>query len=255
MNKESLLYYFFLIFLCVGVLVMNICTPLYSDDFHYKYIFEPDFLMQKPIESISDIIQSQFVHYFNFNGRFVPHFFVQLFDGLLGKRSFDICNALIFGLFLHMLNVVCCRKGFYLRGLLVSVSCLFFLFISFKHTILWMSGACNYLWTSTFLLIFHFFLVRIDASKWVSPLFFIYAIFVGWTHEGFMLPACCGYLVYFLRHRAEISAHKWVMLIGLFIGTALVCFAPGTLKRADAEVLATESLYDWTSILKLSIIL
>lgn len=76
--------------------ILNHFTPLYSDDWHYNFIYGTF----ENINSLSDIIKSQYIHYFKVNGRFIPHFIVQLFDGILGKELFNIFNTIAFIFFL-----------------------------------------------------------------------------------------------------------------------------------------------------------
>lgn len=66
--------------------LLNHFTPLYSDDWHYNFIYGTF----ENINNLSDIIKSQYIHYFKVNGRFIPHFIIQLFDGILGKELFNI---------------------------------------------------------------------------------------------------------------------------------------------------------------------
>ena len=97
--------------LCAALLVavtlvmwfFNHYTTLFLDDWHYAFIFGT----LKPIRSIGDIFISQWHHYFEFtNGRFIAHFFVQLFDGILGKGAFNVFNAVFFALFIYVLAFV-----------------------------------------------------------------------------------------------------------------------------------------------------
>lgn len=46
-----------------------------------------------PIATLRDIWESQINHYSNSNGRFVAHFIVQIFCGLLSKPWFAVINA------------------------------------------------------------------------------------------------------------------------------------------------------------------
>ena len=53
--------------------ILNHFTPLYSDDWHYNFIYGTF----ENINSLSDIIKSQYIHYFNVNGRFISHTIIQ----------------------------------------------------------------------------------------------------------------------------------------------------------------------------------
>lgn len=65
------------------------------DDIHYQFNMSADSHLQR-INSVWDIFASQWEHYFSVNGRYVAHWLVQLFCGLLGQKVFAICNALIY---------------------------------------------------------------------------------------------------------------------------------------------------------------
>ena len=50
--------------------LMNVWTPFHADDWHYCFIYGTT----QPIRTIGDILTSQYTHYFEQNGRFIPHF-------------------------------------------------------------------------------------------------------------------------------------------------------------------------------------
>ena len=76
--------------------VLNFLTPLYHDDFVYKFMFEGGAVdYDHPIGSIGDIVASQVDHYTSVNGRSIVHFLVQLFTGLLGKTVFNLGDFMI----------------------------------------------------------------------------------------------------------------------------------------------------------------
>lgn len=209
--------------------LMNVWTPLYSDDWHYCFIYGTT----QHIHSIGDILASQYVHYFEVNGRFIPHFFVQLFDGIIGKEGFNIANAIMFVAFFHLLVATVSneRKQYY--GLL-TIALLFVLLVlpGFKLNFLWMSGACNYLWSAVFILIFHRLLNHPFKSATIYPLLFCYGIISGWTHEGLVIGLAGGYFLYYLIHKEELTAHRSILLAGFFIGVLFMVFSPGNIHRA-----------------------
>ena len=79
--------------LATGVLFyfMNVYTPMSGDDFLYMYSFYDGMR----IESIRDILVSQYAHYFSMNGRVIVHFLAQFFH-LLGKPIFNGINVIAF---------------------------------------------------------------------------------------------------------------------------------------------------------------
>ena len=210
--------------------------------------------MQRPVETLSDVIESVHNQYlYKDNGRCTPHFFVILFDGILGHKAFAACNGLMFALLLHLfcLNFAGKKENYFTVASIVMV-CIVLLLPCFSYTMLWMSGACNYLWSSVFVLLFHFLLNR-DIRKCWWPLLFIYGIIAGNTHEGIMIGLSVGYMVYYLSHFKELTPQRWVMLIGLAIGVAFLVFAPSVWNRAtnpDMSAGATVFSEGWGAMIK-----
>ena len=121
--------------LAVGCIIycLNVFTPLFSDDWHYAFIFGT----HQRIDSIGDIFRSQYIHYFDFNGRSIVHFIVQLFDGILGKNVFNVFNALMFVAFLYALTlVVPNRKGHSFKIISVAFILVFLIMTGFKYVFL-----------------------------------------------------------------------------------------------------------------------
>jgi len=205
-------------------------TPLYCDDFNYPFIFGTD----QRISSIADLLQSQYTHYFQMNGRTIPHIFVQWFDGLIGKGLFNVINSLFFLAFFILLALVALDKK-QEHKVLETTSIFLLLTIlllpGFSHVFLWMSGACNYLWTATFLLGFHLLLQEKDKPKVPSALLFLYGWMCGWTNEALVIGLFSGYVVYFLLHKEEFLLHRRILLLGMLAGLLLLVLSPGSYHR------------------------
>lgn len=216
----------------VGIVfyLMNVYSPLFCDDWHYCFIFGTT----TPIQSACDIFISQYNHYFGFNGRVVPHLFVQFFVGLAGKAWFNVANTVIFLLFLHLLvtNVTKDKEHYY-KILTLAVTAIVLLLPAFHFTLLWMSGACNYLWTAVFLLVFHRLLQKDWSVKpYTYPLLTFIGLFCGWTHEGFVIGLCASYIVYYTINRKEITPSRIALLIGFLVGTLMMIVSPANFHRA-----------------------
>ena len=228
-NKKQVLYWTYL--LVVGVLfyILNICTPMFSDDWHYNFIFGTYI----PIESVSDILISQYKHYFEYNGRFIPHFIVQFFDGITGKGLFNIANSIVFVLFLHLITLIAAPNKKHSIAIITFVTFIVFVFpTDFKACYLWMSGACNYLWVATILMLFHLTFQKDIRNKRIYPLLFLFGVICGWTHEGIIIGACAGYFFYMLFNRDKITKSQMWLIAGLYIGAALLIFSPANFNRA-----------------------
>lgn len=207
---------------------------MYSDDWVYRYHSGNNTL----IKSISDVISSQHYHYLHINGRVIPHLILQIFDPLIGKSYFNIFNAILFSVFIFLLNQTCIKEGkyaykyIYMSFIAIIIICL--LFPGFKMCFLWMTGSNNYLLTSVLLLLFHYILQNNCNHKTFYPLLFIYGVICGLTHEGLVLGLFVGYIIYFYRNKREITINKIILLSGLFLGIVLLLFSPGSLHRAEA---------------------
>lgn len=233
MNKKlnpGILCAIFLGIVAVVMYLLNRFTPIFCDDWHYRFIFGT----QTPIRTIGDIFVSQWHHYFEFtNGRFIAHFFVQLFDGILGKSVFNIFNAVFFALFLYALAVVTSRdKRQYYKIASVAFFLIFLLMTGFKYVFLWMSGSCNYLWMAILLLFFHRLIERDDIPTHYNVPLLLYGFICGWTNEAMVVGLGGAYFLYYIFHRKELTPHRKWMLIGFFLGALILVLSPASIHRA-----------------------
>lgn len=226
-NSRVFLYWGYLTIIGVLFLFLNHYTPLSDDDFHYCYIYGTD----THITTIKDILQSQYIHYMQMNGRFITHFLVQLFDGIIGKTIFNICNSICFIIFLHLITItVSTNKKQYFFVLTMIIIFLIYIIPEFRYPFLWMSGACNYLWTAVLLLTYNK-LFQYDIPNKYIPLLFIYSFICGWTHEGFIIGLLFGYTLYLLINKDKFTKSRQYQLIGLLCGALFLLLSPGSFKR------------------------
>lgn len=241
-------YYYFAYLLIIGIVfyLMNYFTPFYSDDWHYNFIYGT----HNQIQSIKDILYSQYLHYFNLNGRFVPHFFVQLFDGILGKPFFNFVNTIVFVLFMHLLSSYSSKEW---KNMFVSLSIsafsIFIILDGFSDEFLWMSGACNYLWTGTFLLIFDRLLHKSDISNVYTPVLLVFGFLLGWSNEALIIGVASGYLLMIKYERSHLTSLQLMMLTGFFVGSCFLVISPGSFHRFENSnkgiVLLTTYVYSY----------
>jgi hypothetical protein len=244
--------------------VLNFLTPLYHDDFVYKFMFEGGAVdYDHPIGSIGDIVASQVDHYTSVNGRSIVHFLVQLFTGLLGKTVFNLFNVIVFCAFIFLLKrqtnsstklegdakfcvstlrmsrpATTSARGrdarFCVSTLVILV--LVLLMPRFKDTFLWMTGSINYLWSATaalgFLLIYE--KRREQAMGWSLLPMLLAAFLLGWTHEGITLPLAASLVLinlFSLKQSHGRQQGLWLALAYL-AGGCVIALAPGTIARS-----------------------
>ena len=97
----------------------------------------------------------------------------------------------------------------------------------------------NYIWAAAITLFFMLAVVRCEKTGWTVfnffPVLFLAFLAGGW-HEGFAVPALCGFLVYTLRRRFKFSYQWYVTGIFYAAVTFLFLFCPGILDRSARQV-------------------
>lgn len=226
---------------------LNYTLPFVMDDALYAHIYPETPILDTPhaldidneINSFKDVLTSQWNHYFTKNGRGLVHLVVQTFCGLLGKNIYNICSAIMFGLFIFLLSKITRHRAILTAGL-------FFLLIP-EPTCLYngISYGVNYLWSSVYILLFVFLFHNNYNEKRsiVSLLSLCLLGFVaGWSHEGLAIPVSMAFIVeFFIRLKNEIKKpnlqitpfiYQYLPVLIFGIGVALMVFCPANFKRA-----------------------
>ncbi len=184
-------------------LLLNVLTPLVSDDYRYAFSFATD----ERITSVWQIFPSLYEHYFVMHGRTAVHFFTQLFM-LLGKPVFNVLNAGVAALLLYGLHRLAAGRGEKYPVLLLGLGGLLFLFTpAFGQTMLWLDGACNYLWGISIVVwvLVPFRDALVDGtevrSPWLLALFFPGSLFMGAASEN-ASPAALLFMI-------AVTAIQW----------------------------------------------
>ena len=240
------------------VVLNHLTTPTLSDDVLYHFIFQYDESAPvQPIESFSDIITSQWVHYHIINGRIVIHTIIQLILWLMNDHVFHVVNALMFVILIKVAAPLSSpqggktkpsplgeREGALRRGVrlltthLILFTLLFVVMNGFQGEMLWNIGSVNYLWTSVAVLSFLLWMRRIKerpiSLKYIllSPL----ALLVGWTHEGIHFPLSIVFLIYMIIHRKTIYKQAVFPFLLFFMAGSICCMcSPALWSRAGEE--------------------
>ena len=224
-----------LLLIVAAMWMLNYLTPEMGDDLWYKFVFvSNDVDITRPIGSFWDVLVSQYTPYHCVNGRAVVHVLAQLFTGVWGKLAFNFCNAIVFAIFIYFLTRLVTKVS--ALNLLCVGSVMFILFPGFGVMNLWMTGSINYLWTSAavclFLLLFNS--LKNEPLRIKHCLLGFLCIFIGWMHEGYVVPLGASLGIYALVNWKTICRRAiFPLIIGFAFGAALCMFAPGTLHRAS----------------------
>lgn len=253
-NKKALLVfagiYFFLY-------ILNYLTPMsFGDDYLYSFIWQgkpmnvplPEDAVR--VSSWHDLFVSQWSHYLTWGGRTVAHVFAQFFLWV-GKDVFNYFNAFM-GVALIAEIYWCIHKGrisinFEPTAIFWIFFCLWAFSPGFAPVFFWLTGACNYLWTSVILLGFlipyvkKYYSLQEESTKqdgMFSLGMFCYGIIAGWTNENTVcwVILVLGVFLFFIRKK-YLKLENWMCcgLAGLLMGFALMILAPGNFLRARVE--------------------
>ena len=240
-EKYGIIIFLSLIFFIM--LILNSLTPLISDDFGYSFN-----LSYERLTGLRDIINYQIVHYNLWGGRTVAHVLVQLF--LLGpKVIFNIFNSLCFTTLIYLIYLIIKREKENALMIPIIFFLVYFLQPVFGQCCLWLTGSCNYLWTTTIvLLMLHLFIKKTNTKDSLIHIIlaFILGIIAGWTNENTSFSLIIVLLLLLINTKREkLKVKKWQIfgIIGNVIGFIIMILAPGNYVRK-------EGFAEGTSILK-----
>ena len=217
------------------MLYCNYHTSMLVDDYGYCFDFStgwdspnPDGLIPPPAsERITDVFSifgSMASHRVCHSGRVLSHFLVQLFL-MPPKDIFNILNSIVFivqAVFIYLCSAVLTgRKSF--TGAALSILFTFMSLFMFQPVFgeinLWLDGSLNYLWTSTYVVIYIYFYLKLfkngKFTRHVTGdlLFVLFGFPVGLSHEvagASMLVL--SFLVIAYLHLAKKTHSVWSCL-------------------------------------------
>lgn len=245
------------------MLCANILSPAASDDFTYMYSFAPG---RERIESFSDIFASLKAHGETMNGRYTAHLFAHMFLMIPGV-VFDFVNSLVFVLQVFLIYKMSTFGKREKNLLLLGIFGMLWLCQSdFGQVNLWLDGACNYLWSVFFGILFllpYVFYMLYDRTlplPWLIP-FLIIAFMQGGFMENvspaFILMAGLFTLLSKVLFGKRIRYEQVLGIISSLGGFILMMSAPGEWinKASDGEAstLLTTSLIAFGVLLTLAL--
>jgi hypothetical protein len=233
--------------LFIMIFLYNALTPHLSDDLAYR-------LEVSYSNSLWGLIVQQYQEYLLHNGRFITQLFIRLFLSA-DKWLFNLLNSGMFILLVMLIyeNILMSLSGkvaghkHHPSLLLLIAGMLFRYSVQFGQTILWLSGACNYLWGMVIILGFiTFYRKNLGMAK--EPHGIVMAIIclfwgfvAGWCSENTSGGAlvCIFIMTLFsvrTRRRTGEKAIRAFMVtshVGLTGGMAGLLLSPGISMRAS----------------------
>lgn len=213
----------------------------------------------EPLNSIKDVWQSQVWHFFNWGGRSIAHGQLQILL-MWGETAANIANMLaltaLICLILKHANVV---KTTLPQLSLAIAGFLIILNINWYQTLFWESGACNYLYMTTWILLFLYpYMKSLDIADakqtsdantdtkaprlialWILPL----GLIAGWSNENMGPTAFLATLaIIIITKKKTNKLIPWQIegAIASLIGSALCILAPGNSVRV-VEAASTDT--------------
>lgn len=218
-------------------LIFNFLTPYVTDDYDFFFIHGTNIRLA----SFSDVWQSQYNFYFNWSGRLLTGFFLQLF--LLGSKAiFNIFNVLIYLIFVWLV-------GAHITGslkkvtprLFILLNILFWLFTpDWGEVFLWLTGSCVYLFSAVIVLAFLLAYrqkIKSEPPFYSSLAFLFLGLAAGWAFETMGAAAFCFLFVHYaikILKKEKIYIFEILGTVGFILGLLFLLGAPGNYVRATA---------------------
>ena len=226
----------------IAIYIYNLLTPVMSDDLLFD---------RSLYQSVGDIFREEYKQYMAWNGRSVLQIILKIFS-ILPLWVFQICNSICFvicSLFIYW-NIEHRENYDCLLYLLIQL-CIWIFCVDFSQTILWLSGACNYLWGVAiilgFITVYRYLMKNAKGVKSITAAtigIFPLGVLAGWGNEntsgGAILIVLLFTAIYFYENR---KLEKWMYsgIAGMFVGFIFLLMAPGN-KARGALMKAEETL-------------
>lgn len=229
----------FLVIAFLMIYVYNILTPYFSDD--YAYLID-----LRRADSLLDIVKQQYAEYLSNSARVIGQFNVRL-SLSVDKQVFNVVNSLMFLALLLLIYLHVRRKKKHdLFLFLLILTFLWCFSVEFGQTMLWICGACNYLWGSVFILLFlQAYRQLLQMPERISTVraaiwTYVLGVLAGWCNEntsgGALLLTLLFAMNFVLAAKKEKKRAVYPFMItgilGLCTGLVGMVMAPGVRKRS-----------------------
>lgn len=228
-------------FIFLYMFFVNLLTPIFADDYNYSFMWDKS----KRIETIMDVIRSQYMHYMEWGGRTVAHSIGQILL-MLNPYIQSLLNAFVFIVLIYFIYWHSQGKRLTVQSnafivLLITFFCWMSL-PNFGETNIWIIGAVNYLWTTVIILAFLLpYRLRLISSLTLKENnlakigMFLLGVVAGWTNENTALSAIVLTFVFIIYYFRKKLIQTWMVMgfVGAIIGYAFMIFAPGNMERSS----------------------
>lgn len=232
-NYRKIAFYTIVFFSFIMIYIYNVLTPYMSDDMLY---------MRLEKQNIIDVLKYETLSYRTHTGRVVLEFICNTFF-LSSKALFNVINSFCFiGVLLLIYCNIKRNKEYDVFLFILIHLCMWFFCVDFAQTVLWLTGACNYIWgifiILTFISVYRFYLDKKDdiKNKLVAGIvLFITGLLGGWCNENTSGGAILIILLLTLKHYLENKKIQKVMtcgIVGSIIGFIFMVMAPGNAVRS-----------------------
>jgi hypothetical protein len=170
------------------ILNLNQFTGYTGDDFLYHFVYTgawPSRYLNE-YHNLWDFVSAVYTHMSIWNARMTSIIF-EILAMQIPKTLFNILNSLIFVLVGLLLNILVSGRKAFLKPihLLLTFLLMWFFLPGIGTTVLWVSGAANYLWPTVVIICF-FLPFRFDMGSkndWIGFGLFVLGLFAGLTNE------------------------------------------------------------------------
>lgn len=233
--------YIFLSIVFIGFYLLDRFCLSILDDYFYSFIAGVSGGINgelTPVKSIVDALKSNIYDYMHWNGRFIIHTITSYFCGVIGVDAFRIINSIVFILFLiGLIKLIRSEFGtnktdkyiilFLLFTLMPEPGSIFLGIIAFTT---------NYLWTSCAIIYFILLYNKINKdiihyNTIINILLLIVGIITGSLQESFTVGISGALFLYYCYNIKKFKGSVIWLVLGFWIGTCIVTFAPGNFER------------------------
>jgi len=244
-QKKNIIAYFLMAISVVVIYLSNHFAYFEMDDLWYA----TNLVTGQPLKSISDVWESQVWHFLNWGGRSIAHGQLQLIL-MCGEKFADILNTVVTACIVYLI----CRHAKATKpfSYLMALGFLVVLNANWYQTLMWESGASNYLYMTSWMLLFMLFYanrlgktqkkdedevtLRHDSNPLLAIPMLLLGVICGWSNENMGPTIFLGTLsVIILIWKKEKKLISWMIAgnIGTLLGSCFCILAPGNFVRVE----------------------